>query len=531
MKTGRKKGSEASVRHRKEDQEDRISRSIDVNKQVIMDTFGESADLVMRKVISSENPQIKTLIAHIDGLVDKKLVSDEIIRPIVEMRPIGGKHINKRNIQDAISKEIIAVNAVEQVKSMAEAIHHIVSGDCVVFMDSVETALVCSVRGWEDRSVEEAATEPTIRGPRDAFIETLRTNTSLIRYRIKDPSLRVEQFKVGRLTKTDVALLYIKGVADDKLVEEAKQRLARIDVDSILESGYIEEFIEDAPFSPFPTILRTERPDRVAGNILEGRVALITDGTPFVLVFPASFTMLLTSVEDYYERSFIGSFLRLVHIGAFFVSLIFPSLYIAVTSFHQEMLPTPLILAVASQREGVPFPAFVEAFGMEVAFELLREAGVRLPKVIGPAVSIVGALIVGEASIRAGLVSPLMVIVVAFTAIASFATPTFSLAVGVRLLKFVLMILASSFGLFGVIMGLMALLIHFCCLRSFGVPFLEPLAPIILSDLKDALIRFPWWAMTTRPKLLSKNRIRQAPNLKPSPEFSGGKQFEKEEDE
>ena len=162
----------------------------------------------MRKVISSENPQIKTLIAHIDGLVDKKLVSDEIIRPIVEMRPIGGKHINKRNIQDAISKEIIAVNAVEQVKSMAEAIHHIVSGDCVVFMDSVETALVCSVRGWEDRSVEEAATEPTIRGPRDAFIETLRTNTSLIRYRIKDPSLRVEQFKVGRLTKTDVAVVY-----------------------------------------------------------------------------------------------------------------------------------------------------------------------------------------------------------------------------------------------------------------------------------------------------------------------------------
>jgi spore germination protein KA len=428
MRTIGAKGRRPTSDQRQEVQTGTISRDIDANKQVIMDIFGESADLVVRKIIPSASPQVKSLVVHIDGMVDKKFVSDEIIRPIAEMQLLEGQHITQNNIQHIISDQKITVSDVKQVATMPEVIQHVISGDCAVFIDSAEVALICSTRGWRDRSIEEAATEATIRGPRDAFTETLRTNTSLIRRRIKDPSLRIEQFTVGRRTKTDVALLYIKGVVNEDLVDEAKQRLTRIDTDSILESGYMEEFIEDAPFSPFPTILRTERPDRVAGNILEGRVALMTDGTPFVLIFPATFTMMLTSVEDYYERPFIGSILRLIHIGSFFASLILPSLYIAITTFHQEMLPTPLILAVAAQREGVPFPAFVEAFGMELAFETLREAGLRLPKVIGSAVSIVGALIVGEAAIRAGLVSPLMVIVVAFTAIASFATPVFKYA-------------------------------------------------------------------------------------------------------
>lgn len=517
MKTIGGKGSKSTPEQIQNKKTDKISPNIDVNKQVIMETFGESADLVVRKVIPTANPQVKVLIVHIDGLVDRKFVSDEIIRPIAEMPAFQGQFKPTDKIQHILSEQVISVSDVKQVLTMTDVIHHVITGDCAVLVDSTNVALVCSTRGWSARAIEEAATESTIRGPRDAFTETLRTNTSLIRRRIKDPALRIEQFTIGRVTKTDVALLYIKGIANEDLVKEAKQRLIRIDTDSILESGYIEEFIEDAPFSPFPTLLRTERPDRVAGSLLEGRLAIMTDSTPFVLIFPATFTMMLSSVEDYYERPFIGSVMRLIHIGAFFASLILPSLYIAITTFHQEMLPTPLILAVAAQREGVPFPAFVEAFGMEVAFEILREAGVRLPKIIGSAVSIVGALIVGEAAIRAGLVSPLMVIVVAFTAIASFATPVFSLAVGVRLLRFVLMVLASSFGLFGVIMGLAALLIHLSSLRSFGVPFLEPLAPIILADLKDTLIRFPWWAMTTRPKLLSRNQIRQVAGLEPRP--------------
>jgi spore germination protein KA len=349
MRTIGAKGRRPTSDQRQEVQTGTISRDIDANKQVIMDIFGESADLVVRKIIPSASPQVKSLVVHIDGMVDKKFVSDEIIRPIAEMQLLEGQHITQNNIQHIISDQKITVSDVKQVATMPEVIQHVISGDCAVFIDSAEVALICSTRGWRDRSIEEAATEATIRGPRDAFTETLRTNTSLIRRRIKDPSLRIEQFTVGRRTKTDVALLYIKGVVNEDLVDEAKQRLTRIDTDSILESGYMEEFIEDAPFSPFPTILRTERPDRVAGNILEGRVALMTDGTPFVLIFPATFTMMLTSVEDYYERPFIGSILRLIHIGSFFASLILPSLYIAITTFHQEMLPTPLILAVAAR--------------------------------------------------------------------------------------------------------------------------------------------------------------------------------------
>ncbi|HHY46259.1 MAG TPA: spore germination protein, partial [Firmicutes bacterium] len=436
---------QGSSQARTDSDEERISSRLLVNRERIKAAFGNSADLVLRKLETGDRGKISILIVHIDGLCDKRLVSETVIEQLTD---INHKWDSPKQAYVDLRDRILSPSGVREVDSLDKFINHVTSGDCGVLVDGIARGLVCDARAWEHRGVEEPTTESTIRGAKEGFVESLRTNTSLLRRRIKDPRLWIEELNIGRISKTNVAIAYISGLANDKIVQEVRNRLSRIDVDSIQESGHIEEYIEDAPFSPFPTILRTERPDRVTGALLEGRVALITDGTPFILIVPATFTMFLSAPEDYYERYFIGSAVRLLRIASFFISLTLPSLYVAVTTFHQEMLPTPLILSIAAQREGIPFPAAVEAVIMELIFEVLREAGVRLPRLVGPAVSIIGGLVLGEAAMRAGLASPAMVMVVAFTGIASFATPVFSLAIGVRLLRFPLVVLAGAFGLF-----------------------------------------------------------------------------------
>lgn len=492
-----------------------ISPLIDINRDRLREAYGGSPDLIMRLVRGGPKGKIRFLVVHLDSLIDQEMLSRAVIQPLTEPR------YRWRSAEEAYTEakdRIILASDVKEVRILDELVEHLGGGSCGVLVDGIPRAIVIRIPGWEQRAVDEPTTEATIRGPKEGFIETLRVNTSILRRRIKDPRLRIEERTVGTVTRTIVALAYIDGLADPGVIQEARSRLEKIKVDSIQESGQIEEYIEDAPLSPFPTVLRTERPDKVVAALLEGRLAILTDGTPFVLIAPATFTMFLTASEDYYERFFIGSALRAVRFPAFLFSLTLPALYVAVTTFHQEMLPTPLILSIAAQREGIPFPAIVEAFLMEVLFEILREAGVRLPRIVGHAVSIIGALVIGEAAMRAGLVSAAMVVVVATTGIASFATPVFSIAIGARLLRFVMIALGGTLGFFGVVAGLYGLSIHLASLRSFGVPFLEPLAPLIPSDLKDIILRVPWWAMRTRPKLVSKKEpIRQAKDLLPRP--------------
>jgi len=305
---------------------------------------------------------------------------------------------------------------------------------------------------------------------------------------------------------------------------EVKERLNRINIDSILETGYIEELIEDSPWSPFSTIGHTERPDKVAAQLLEGRVAILVDGTPYVLTVPLLFVEAIQSPEDYYERSMFSSAIRLLRWFSFFVCLLAPSLYIAVITFHHEMLPTALLLSLAAQREAMPFPAFVEVFFMEFAFDILREAGTRLPRQVGQAVSIVGALIIGEAAVRAGLVAAGTVILVALTGIASF-TFWYSTSISIRLLRFPIMVMAGILGLYGLICGVLAILVHLATLRSFGVPFLYPLAPLKAGNLKDVIVRTHWWAMLRRTGQISvANQQRLARGLKPTPPQAGDEQ-------
>jgi len=397
----------------------------------------------------------------------------------------------------------VFISQVQAVLDPEEAVLRILDGwTAVVGLPGTGRIWVADTSGRPGRAVEEPQSETGVRVPREGFTEMLETNLALVRTRIRHPHLRVEIRRVGSRSRTRLALIYVEGVAEPDLVEVVRRRLEGVTIDSVLESGYVEEFIEDSPYSPFPQTLRTERPDVVAANVLEGHFAILVDGTPFALIGPVTFWQLLTVEEDYYERFIIGSLLRVLRIGAFLISLMLPGLYVAVTTHHQEMIPTDLLLSIAAAREGVPFPALVEALVMELNFELLREAGLRLPRAVGSAVSIVGALVLGQAAISASLVSPAMVIVVAITAIGSFATPVFSMAIAARIIRFGFVLAAAVMGLFGVQAVAVLVLVHLCALRSFGVPYLAPVAPTVLGDWRDLILRAPWWAMRGRPRFL-----------------------------
>ena len=319
---------------------------------------------------------------------------------------------------------------------------------------------------------------------------------------------------VGRYTQTEIIIAYIKGLADKTLIEEVTNRLQRIDIDGVLESGYIEEMIEDNPFSPFPQLINTERVDVAAAGLLEGRVVILIDGTPDVLVAPITLYSLLQSAEDYYQRFMISTTIRWMRYFFLVISLLLPSLYVALITYHQEMVPTALLISMARSREEIPFPALVEALIMEIFFEVLREAGIRLPKQVGSAVSMVGALVIGDAAVAAGIISAPIVIVVAITGIASFMIPRYSAGIAIRMLRFPMIFLAGTMGLLGIILGVISIVVHLCSLRSFGISY-HPIAPINGRELKDVLIRAPWWKLNTRPHLTGEdNKYRQAPGQK-----------------
>ncbi|WP_028608527.1 spore germination protein [Paenibacillus harenae] len=492
-----------------------LTGSYSSDLQLFKTSLERLSDVVFRE-IQLAGP-CRAVLIYLDGMADVHQIDTDILKAL--LLESGG-----RNLKEAAAEDLL-VNIETQVVSAAQTmrdnqinniIDHILSGGTALLLDGVPDALLISTQKWDKRSIEEPASEPVIRGPRDGFIENLRTNTSLIRRRLKDQKIKMEAMQIGRLSKTEIVLVYVEGIVDPKLLDELKQRLERIDIDAILESGYLEELIEDSPYSIFPQILNTERPDRVAGFILEGKIGILIDNTPFALVLPVTMFDLLGASEDYYQRYIPSTVTRWLRLWLAFSALVFPSLYIAILTFHQEMLPTSLLLSIAASREAVPFPAIIEAFIMELAFEGLREAGVRLPRPVGQAVSIVGALVIGQAAVQAGLVSASLVIVVSFTGIASFIFPVYSFGVAVRLLRFPLMIIAGTMGLFGILLVLLAILIHLVGLRSFGVPYMYPVAPLDVSGLKDVFIRAPWWAMRKRPKSTSSsNPYRMKRGLRP----------------
>ncbi|OCT10939.1 spore gernimation protein KA [Paenibacillus pectinilyticus] len=493
-----------------------MSTSLQDNVKWLHHKLGQSSDVYYRQLEIGAYPDTNSVaLFYIDGLVQYDILNEHVSKPLLsahENEDYWGQDIC---FHDLLC-QAITISELSFSKEGTDVVAALLGGSTILIADGYDEVIIAGTAGWDKRAIEEPQTQTVVRGPKESFTEDIRTNTSLLRRKIRSPDLRFISLRIGRYTQTEVIISYLDGLADERVVEEAKSRLERIDTDSILESGYIEEYIEDVTYSPFPTIMNSERPDAVAAGLLEGQIAILVDGTPFVLQAPVTFFSFMKSSEDYYQRFDIATFIRAIRYISFFVSMLLPSLYIAVTTFHQEMLPTTLLISLAAQRESVPFPALLEALLMEVTFEVLREAGVRMPRVIGSAISIVGALVLGQASVQAGLVSAAMVIIVSFTAISNFVTPALNMAVAARLIRFGLMLLAGSFGLFGILTGCMAILIHLASLRSFGVPYLTPISPLVVSSLKDTLIRVPRWLVGLRP-FTRTNKTRQTPYDKPSP--------------
>ncbi|WP_213585003.1 spore germination protein [Paenibacillus sp. J2TS4] len=466
--------------------------------------FNDCSDIVIRPFVIEKN--IQALAVFIDGLV----ISDVLDDALRSLMILEG---NESEI-DRIVETALPVSQIQTADNYGELLLGILGGDTGIFVENHDRAILLGIRGPETRSVDEPSSESLVRGPREGFIENLRTNTALIRRKVKSPRLKMKPLVVGKHTNTNLVVSYIDGLADPALIDEVVQRIELIDIDSVIESGYIEEMIQDSAYSPFPQMQYTERPDVVASALLQGRVAILVDGTPFALLAPTIFLQLMQAAEDYYERFQIGTLLRWLRYLFLFMSLFTPALYVAITTFHPEMIPTSLLLSVSAAREAIPFPAVIEALIMEIIFEALREAGVRLPKSVGSAVGILGAIVIGQAAVEAGIVSAPMVIVVSITGIASFTIPHFNGAIAIRMLRFPLLILASLFGIFGILLGTMIILGHMANLRSFGVPYLSPIGPTKWSDLKDALIRSPQWNLTTRPSFLGvQNPVRLGQEL------------------
>ncbi|MBB3110749.1 spore germination protein KA [Paenibacillus phyllosphaerae] len=495
-----------------------LDHSLHRNLTVIRKAIGTSGDIIIREFQAGRSGEVPAAIIYADGLADANAIQSMVLRPLMLAdMPLG---IGQIPLASRAKEHIVYIGDVEEITDLESLYKAFLTGNSVLLFEGDQTALSLDTKGWKERSVDEPSTQNVIRGPKEAFTETLKTNIGLLRRRIKSTTMQVEYKTVGRLTQTDLAIVYMDGIVADEVLNEVRHRLSLIDIDAIFESGNIEEFIQEEQLTYFPTVFNTERPDVVAAGLVEGRVAIIVDGTPFVLLVPALFIQFLQSPDDYYQRADIGSILRTLRLVALFIAMLAPAAFIAITSFHQEMLPSSLLISIAASRSGVPFPVFVEALIMEITFELLREAGLRMPKAIGQAISIVGALVLGEAAVQAGLVSPGMVIIVSLTAITTFVIPYSSLAVPIRLLRFSLMGLAAMFGLYGIFVGLTYVILHLNTLRSFGVPYLKPYAPFIMADQKDGVwFRAPIWKMLKRPlSLVNRNQTRQRP---PVPKPSG----------
>lgn len=479
-----------------------LGSSLSDTLEFLQNQMGGSDDFVTRKIaipVVDEKP-LQAAVCYIDGLIDQQQLSNMIEEVLQEVQS-----------RPDLSKDQLSIGGVETVLHRDELITAIMRGSAAVIIEGSEGAVVASIPGGVRRTVEEPSTQTVVRGPKEGFTEDIAINMSLLRRKIRAPELRFESRIIGRYTQTKVVVAYVNGIANPNVVKEVLQRLDRIDTDSILEGGYIEEFIQDKAFTPFPTISNSERPDAIAGNLLDGQIAIMVDGTPFVLIAPVTFFKFFQASEDYYQRYDISTFLRNIRLLSFLIAMILPSFYIAVTTFQQEMIPTTLLVSLAAQREGAPLPALFEALLMELTFEIIREAGVRMPRVIGPAISIVGALVLGQSAVQAGLVSAAMVIVVSFTAIASFVIPNYTMSSAVRLVRFVLMLVGGAFGLFGLLSVLIPILIHLVSIKSFGIPYFMPVSPFFKANLKDIFLRAPWPLMKNRPEYINiKNKKRQA---------------------
>ncbi|QUH19234.1 spore germination protein [Alkaliphilus sp. B6464] len=481
----------------------KLSSSLDKNIETIKEIFNNDDTLINRIFKNQHNPGLEYCIFFVNGMVDSRLINENIIEPIITNHIIeeGADSINQ------LHHQIIAADNVTKTKDIAKIIEGIVSGDTILFVEGSSESLIIDTKQYETRSIEEPVSEKVLRGPREGFTEHIITNLAMIRRKLKTNDLKFEFTVLGQQSRTRACICYIDGIVNKKILNELYKRLDSFSIDGVLDVNYIQEFIKDSPLSMFDTIGNTERPDVVAAKLLEGRIALILDGTPVVLTLPYLFIEYFQSNEDYYISFTFASIGRFLRVISFFITISTPAIYLALITFHQETIPTPLLLSIAAARQGVPFPTVVELLVLLIVFEILRESGIRMSTHMGESLSIVGALVLGQAAVEARFISAPIVIIVAITAITGFMIPGIK---GASItLRFSFLLLSAMLGLYGYMFAASALLIHLFRLRSFGVPYMANLTSLHLQDLKDTAIRAPWWYMKYRPKFLTYKNIKR----------------------
>jgi len=433
-------------------------------------------------------------------------VNESIIQPI--LRNNLSQEISNNELLKELRKKVIAANEVVEESDVDKIINAVVYGNTIFLTEGYDKALIISSRGWQSRAIIEPEAEKIIRGPREGFNESILVNISLIRRKIRNPDLKFQFKEMGTRTHTNTCICYIEGLVARNILNELKRRLDEIDIDGILDSGYIQELIRDAPFSPFETVGYSERPDVIAAKLLEGRVALLVDGSPVVLTVPFVLTESIQSNEDYYINYIFASVNRLMRTVSALLAISVPAVFTSLVTFHQELLPTALLLSISSSRKGVPIPTAVSIFLMLLVFDALREAGTRMPTPIGQAVNIVGTLVLGQAAVEAKLVSAPVIIMTALTGILTLMNA--KLIGATIVLRFSLLILSSVIGIYGYLMGMIVINLHLMSMRSFGVPYMLNSTAVRNHNGQDTWIRAPWWEMTLRPKIIAgRNLVRQ----------------------
>lgn len=486
-----------------------ITRNIDSNLQNVKQLFNYPVNKDIRIREFKIAGRIRAFIVYISGMVDRNVINNDILKPLLRERNFGAE---SHCTIDYILNSVIETSAAEKIASMEEVAYRVLSGETGLYIDNCNFFILSDTRGYEKRAVDKPQVEAVISGAQEAFNEDLKTNMVLIRRNIKNRNLTSEYIRIGATGNKLCAVMYINGLTNPALVEEVKRRLTSIRTDFVLGDGMIEQLIESEGFSLLPTTLNTERPDRTAANLVEGKVAILSDGEPFALIVPITITELFHSPEDMSLRQLSGTLLRFIRIFAVFIAVFLPGMYIAITNFHQEMIPTELLLAIGTARENVPFPTIIEVILMESSFELIREAGVRVPGVLGSTIGIIGALILGQAAVEASLVSPILIIIVAITGLGNFAIPNVSFAYGIRVMRMFFIAAGASLGFYGISTLLVTLTILLSDMKSFGVPFLSGISPRIRRG-KDILIRKSVWKQELRPDYLNTLDPRRQPHV------------------
>ena len=499
----------------------KIYSNIDNNLKFLKSKYSLiiNSDIVTKEFkINIQNRSYKALLIFIDGMVNTNSINDFILKPImlknsILMRTLNPRTINLKrneiNLENFIYESLIPQNSIKKAKNFDDLIQKINSGFSGLFIDTLDIAFCIEARDLKGRSVSAPQNESVVKGSGEGFVENIRTNTSLVRKIVNNENLIIEEISVGKISKTKVAVLYMKNITNDSLVAEVKYRINNLDIDYLSSSGQLEQLIQDNKLSPFPQVLATERPDRLSNNLLSGKIGIIINGTPFALVVPAIFIDFIVSPEDENLNSLFANFLRIIRCIAIFFALLLPGFYVAITNFHQELIPSELLFAISSSREAIPFPVIFEIILMEISFELIREASLRISSSFSTTVGIIGALILGDAAVAANIVSPILIIIVAFTGICSFSIPDFSLGFSLRIFRFMYIILGYIAGFLGIAFGIFIQFLLLNSLNSFGVPYFTPFLPIskIFSD-SGAFLK-PFWKRENRDSYLNTKKPKQ----------------------